>query len=66
MLFVQFHHFAQDGIAHDGFNNRFGRGHRNGVTLNVDIANNGGDDASCDGGSFAVFVFAFFGDDASG
>ena len=32
----------------------------------MDIADNGGDDvASCNGGTFAVFVFAFFGDDAT-
>ena len=37
------------------------------ITISVDIANNGGDDvASCDGGSFTVFVFAFFGDDIQG
>ena len=41
-------------------------GDGNGAVVNVDVADHGGDDVAVSkGGSFAVFVFAFFGDDAS-
>ena len=66
VLFVEFDHFAEYSIANGGLNDWFGGCHGNGITLNVDIANDGGDDvSSCNGGTFAVFVFAFLGDDAS-
>ena len=67
MLLVELDHFAQDRVAGDRSHDGFGGRNRNRAAVDVDVANHGGDDvAVCKGGSFAVFVFALFGDDASG
>ena len=41
VLFVELDHFAQDGVAHSGFDDGFGGGDGNGAVVNVDIADHG-------------------------
>ena len=67
VFLVELHHFAQHRVANDRCHDGFGGGNGNGAVVDVDVADHGGDDvAVSEGGSFAVFVFALFGDDASG
>ena len=66
VLLVELHHFAQHRVANDRRHDGLGGGDGNGAVVNVDVADHGGDDVAVSkGGPFAVFVFAFFGDDAS-
>ena len=66
VLLVELHHFTQHRVANDRRYDGLGGGDGNGAVVNVDVADDGGDDVAVSkGGPFAVFVFAFFGDDAS-
>ena len=66
VLLVELDHLAKHRVANDRCHDGFGGRHGNGAVVNVDVADHGGDDvAVSEGGSFAVFVFALFGDDAS-
>ncbi len=66
VLFVEFDHFAQDGVADRRLNDGFRGGDADGAVFHADVSNDRGNDVSVgQSGSLALFVFALLGDDAS-